>query len=62
MMGVNMKILLSVHFIMKNLVRKRTIIFVRDKNVEKGKATINIRFHGEFYGSWLIIKMLKKQI
>ena len=62
MMGIGMKILLSMHFLPKNLVAKGTIIVLRNKNIEEWKATTDFLLHSELNGRGLIIEMIEEEI
>ena len=57
-----MKVLLSMGFLMKNLMGERTIFLSRDKNVKERKATIHLIIYGKFYGARLTIKMNEEMI
>ena len=40
--------------------RKRAIIIPWEEDIKKGKTTITFKFHGEIYGTILIINMEEK--
>jgi len=61
-MGLGMKKLLSMSFPPKYLVGERTIILLRNKDVEERQGTVKFILHSKFYGVRLIIKMLEKEI
>lgn len=62
MMKESMKIQLSVIFLSKNSVREGDIITTRDANIKERKAAIDLGFHHEIYGFWLIIQVSVKRI
>ena len=57
-----MQVLLSMCLLPKHLMRKGTIRFLRDENIQERKTTIVFFFRREFYGDGLVIKMIEEMI
>ena len=62
MMGASMQILIGTSFLLKNLVRKGTILILRDENIQERKISIDFQFHSEFDGDGLVIEMPEEKI
>ena len=57
-----MQVLLSMHLLSKHLMRKGTILLLRDENIQERKETIDLFLHLEFDGGGLVIEMTEEMI
>lgn len=58
MVGISIEVLLCVNLFAINVVGDGTITVPFNKNIKKGKATVNINFHSKFDKIGLIIEVL----
>ena len=62
MMGIDMKILLSMLFLSEHRVGEKAILIPRYKNIQEREATIDLFFHGELNGRGPAVEVIKEPI
>jgi hypothetical protein len=62
MMGLCMKVFVSVSLFLINLVGEGDIREVRDENIQKGEGIFLFHFHSESYIGGNVVKWLKKEV